>query len=36
MLGGSYGDDGDGRVEEASLLDGVHAGICGGAVDEKL
>lgn len=36
MLGRSYGDDVNGRVKEASLLNGVHAGICGGAVNEKL
>ena len=36
VLGGGYGDDVDGGVEEVCLLDGVHACVCGGAVDQEL
>lgn len=36
VLAGGYGDDVDGGVEEVRLLDGVHACVCGGAVDEEL
>ena len=36
MLGGGYGDNVGGGVEQVRLLDGVHACIRGGTIDEEL
>ena len=36
VLGGGYGDNVGGGVEQVRLLDGVHACVRGGTVDEEL
>lgn len=36
VLAGGYGNDVDGGVDDARFLDGMHACICSGTIDEKL